>query len=67
MLRQQITLLKQVNLQISLRIDWVPVKGKERSQDVFKAHRIGKTYFDKMSSKNAIALLLNLQHSGIAQ
>ena len=85
MLQQQITSLKQVNLQIqndlkeleqygrrlSLRIDGVPVKGKERSQDVFehvvsmfeeagagnfdgyidRAHRIGKTYFDKKSSK----------------
>ena len=30
-------------------------------------HRISKTYSDKKSSKNVRALLLNLQHSGIAQ
>ena len=47
MLQQQITSLKQVNLQIqnyleelSLRIDGVPVKGKERSQGMFE-HVVG--------------------------
>ena len=54
MLQQQITSLKQVNLQIqndleelkqygrrlSLRIDGVPVKEKERSQCVFE-HVVG--------------------------
>ena len=94
MLQQQITSLKQVNLQIqndfeeleqygrrlSLSIDGVPVKEKERSQDVFeyvvgmfeeagagnvdgyidRAHRIGKTYFDKKSSKNCKSIIVKL-------
>ena len=32
-----------------------------------RAHQIGKTNFDKKSSKNVRALLLNLKHSGIGQ
>ena len=58
--------LKQYGKRLTLRIDGVPVKEKERSQDFFmfkeagggsvdgyidRAHRIGKAYFDKKSSK----------------
>ena len=101
MLQQQITSLKQVSPHIqnelekfeqygrflSLHIDGVPVKGRERSHNVLqhdvgmfeeagagnvdgyidRAHRISKTYSDKKSSKNVRALLVNLQHSSIAQ
>ena len=101
MLQQQITSWKQVNLEIqndleeleqngrrlNLRIDGLPIKEKERSQDDFehvvgmfeevsaenvddhidRAHRISNLTSIKSLQKNVKALLLNLQHSGIAQ
>ena len=80
--------LEQYGRRLSLRIDGVPVKGKERSQDVFehvvsmfeeagtgnfdgyidRAHRIGKTYFDKKSSikcKSIIVKFTTFRHRTI--
>ena len=70
-IRNDLEELDQYSRRLSLRIDGVPVKEKERSQGVFeyvvsmfeeagvenvdgyidRAHRTGKTYFDKKYSK----------------